>query len=88
MSKQLNLTMPWPGPGGILPPGTYAIPGQISHAHARCAVADGAGAIIVDETGANPGEAEAGKPASVEKARGAVPENKAGRGRRHPAEPA
>lgn len=42
----LRLHREWPGPKGMMKPGDYAIPAEISRIHAKCARIDGAGEIV------------------------------------------
>jgi len=53
-SMKLKLNKAWDCSAGVLEPGLYAIPGQISETLAKCAVADGAGQIV-DGKGARRG---------------------------------
>jgi hypothetical protein len=43
---KLKATTAWPAPRGMLKPGEYAIPGDISRTHAKCCMADGCGEIV------------------------------------------
>lgn len=70
---KLVIRAPWPGPRGMIPPGEYAIPGQISMTHAKCARADGKGEILREA--ATDGTA----PFRAPPIKGPAPENK-GRG--------
>jgi|GEM_PF-3942384 len=51
---KLILKKDWPGLRGMMKPGEYTIPGDISLSHARCARADGAGEIVADSESATP----------------------------------
>ncbi len=77
MKQTLVLAVAWPGPRGMMQPGSYAIPGEISRTHARCACIDGAGEIIVAEV-AEPGAATfpPAPPPPPPLPKGTAPENK------------
>ena len=72
MSKSLKLTTNWQAKSGLMQPGEYRIPGEISLAFAKCAVADGAGEIVEA-----PSFRQRGRPKGSGR-KGAAPENKAG----------
>lgn len=72
---KLIVKAPWPAPNGVLAPGEYAIPAQISMTLAKCCRADGKGEIVREA-------AEGGEPfrktgAPENKARGRAPSRKA-----------
>ncbi len=48
--RKLKLDRAWNGRTGVLEPGVYAIPADISLTLAKCARADGAGSIVKAET--------------------------------------
>jgi len=44
--KKLKITKAWPSGNGLMQPGEYRIPGDVSLSHAKCAQADGCGEIV------------------------------------------
>jgi hypothetical protein len=62
--KKLKLTRAWSMGSGLLQPGEYAIPAQVSMTVARCARADGAGTIVTTPPARKPPRAAKSEPVS------------------------
>lgn len=72
---KLKLFKDWECVRDVLKPGVYAVPGEISETHARCAIADGAGAFEDASEGEKPSQGK--KRGRPRKALSGAPENKA-----------
>jgi hypothetical protein len=77
---KLKVNTAWNGPKGVMVPGLYAIPEDISKAYAKACAADGAGEIVYPQP-ITPAPVEVAKPQETFRpaatAKPAAPANKA-----------